>query len=533
MTTKVVKSLKQITLFLMLCIGIMSCEKDIENVGVNLVENGVFDTQKYNSSVIAYNQNIIKRRANNLGEYLLGTYSNGDFGSLQASIITQLAPPNGFEGFGANPSIDAVILTLPYQATNNGLKSVEFPPSSEIYIDVPDLVLDSVWGNQNESYFLNVYRLETYLNTLDPSNPSEELDYFTNQTYNYNSSALYSELFTPSESDSIYIIERPEFLENSVIDKDTIRTFQNNSGTSNLLNLAKASDINSRLIPSIRLPLDKTFFTDNFLNNNNVLDEASFIEFFNGLVIEAMPNGNPAASIMSLDLSSQATNITIYYTNTDEGERTKQSVSFNFSGVTANTYTRDYSGSQAQPFLDNPNTLSGDERLYLHGAAGSIGLIDLFTLDNINELRNNDWLINEANLTFYVDQQNPMADFSIAPDQLFVYNYDENTYLKDIFSEGLTSFDGTLERDEDGNPYRYIINITDYISDVLNSDEPIEHSKLIVKVHNTSDTPIQTTTIDSEIGDYSWTPKGVVLFGNHTSNLEKRLKLEITYTEVN
>ena len=72
MTTKVVKTIKQITLFSILFIGILSCEKDIENVGINLVENNVFNIETYNSEVKTYNQNILKRRAKGLGQYLLG-----------------------------------------------------------------------------------------------------------------------------------------------------------------------------------------------------------------------------------------------------------------------------------------------------------------------------------------------------------------------------------------------------------------------------------------------------------------------------
>lgn len=542
MANKAVNSIKQFILFTIVAFSIISCEKDIENVGVNLVENGVFDTQKYNSSVTAYNQNIIKRRASKLGQYLLGTYSNNDFGSLEASIITQLSPTTDFEDFGLDPVIDTVLLTLPYQATN--LADANLAPEFE---------LDSVWGNQSKVFNLNVFELQSYLNTLDPNDPANELVYYTDQTYNYNPSSLYSGQFKPDPNDTIMFVERPEVILDFTTnqkDRDTIRTFVSENGQ-------------SKLVPAIRLGLDEDYFINNFLPNANLMQSTSdFVQFFNGLYIQATLASDPA-SIMSLNLSSAATNITIYYTNSvltnetivsidangnetiisetdlngdgdtvDESVpvRTKQSLSFNFNGITTNTYLRNYSSSQAEPILNNPNTLSGDEKLYLQGAAGSIGVIELFTLDDILELRNKNWLINEANLTFYVDQT---SDTSIAPERLFVYNYDNNRYLTDIFSEGFTSFDGTLERDEDNNPYRYIINITDYISEVLKSDDPIEFSKLAVKVFNGSDEPTQTTTLDTEIGDYSWNPKGVVLHGNQSLDIDKRLKLEITYTEIN
>jgi len=534
MTTKVVKTIKQIALFSVFFLSILSCETDIEDLGTNIVENGVFDTQKYDSELIAYNQNILKRRANKLGQYLLGVYSDNDFGKLEASIVTQLVP-SGEIDFGLDPSIDAVILSMPYQATNLAGTG-----------EIPEYELDSVYGNQNLEFNLNVYKLNTYLNTLDPIDPSNELNYFTDQTYTYNPTALYSGLFKPNANDTVLYIERPEVILDFVTmqhDRDTIK--------------------NVNASPSIRLPLNEDFFTDNFLQNPAFPETtAGFVEFFNGLYIEATDDSDFPASIMSLKLRTDNvfkinSNITIYFTNsilTDEtirdasnviisetdlngdGDtvdedvpvRTKQSAAFIFSGITTNTYVRDYSMSNAVSIINNPDTFSGDERLYLQGAAGSFALIDLFTTDNIEDLRNNDWLINEASLTFYVDQA---VNTSIIPEQLFVYNYDKNAQIEDMFTEGPDEFGGLLERDEDDKPLKYTINITDYISNILKSTDPIELSQLAVKVYNTSDLP--TALTDTEVKDFSWTPKGVVIHGNQSLDIDKRIKLEITYTELN
>lgn len=528
MTTKVVKTIKQIALFSVFFLSILSCETDIEDVGTNIVENGVFDTQKYDSELIVYNQNILKRRANKLGQYLLGVYRDSEFGELEASIVTQLVPAETVD-FGLDPSVDAVILSMPYQATNLAETG-----------EIPEYELDSVYGNQNLEFNLNIYKLTTYLNTLDPLDPSNELDYFTDQTYTYNPTALYSGLFKPNANDTVLYIERPEVILDFATmqhDRDTIK--------------------NVNASPSIRLALDEGFFTNNFLLNATFPETTeSFVEFFNGLYIEATDDSNFPASIMSLDLSV-GSNITIYFTNsiltdetirdsnnvivsetdlngngntvdTDVPVRTKQSATFIFGGIKTNTYIRDYSSSNAGSIISNPNTFSGDERLYLQGAAGSFALIDLFTSDDIQELRDNNWLINEASLTFYVDQN---SDTSIAPEQLFVYDYDDNVQITDIFTEGLLEFGGILERDEDENPVKYTINITDYVSNILKLNDPTEVSKLAVKVHNISDTP--TAIGDTEVRDLSWTPKGVVLHGNQSLDMDKRIKLEITYTELN
>ena len=98
-------------------------------------------------------------------------------------------------------------------------------------------------------------------------------------------------------------------------------------------------------------------------------------------------------------------------------------------------------------------------------------------------------------------------------------------------TEGLVAVGGLLERDDNGKPYRYVFKITDYISKLLKSTEPLDLVKIGLKVYNPSDTP--SAIDDVKIKDYSWTPKGVVLFGDDPSFGDKRVKLEISYTKLN
>jgi len=519
MTIKVVKTIKQLVLFSVLFAGIVSCESDIENLGTNIVENGIFDSNVYNSDVKTYNQNILSRRAKGLGQYLLGVYHTDDFGKLEASIATQLAP-SGIIDFGTDPVMDAVILTIPYQVGENTADVGEAPAYE----------LDSIFGDPTKDFNLNIYELTSYLNTLDPLNPSETLKYYTNQSYSYGAS-LYSGTFKPDANDTILIVDRPEV----IIDYDTMEFDRDTIKRDNAE-------------PAIRLPLNESFFTNNFLLNASFPETTEgFVEFFNGLYIEATQAGDPKASIMSLNLLAES-NITIYYTNTvvkDEtiegvdlngdtvieataNVKTKQTAVFSFSGITTNTYTRDYTSATADTFINSPNVTSGDEKLFLQGAAGSYALIDLFTNDDINALRNNNWLINEASLTFYIDQS---AENLNIPEKLFVYNYDDNAQMLDMFTEGPEEFDGTLQNDDNNNPLKYTVNITNYVSNILKSTDPITPSKLAVKVYNPTDLPVNVA--DIEIKDYSWTPKGVVVHGNQSADIEKRIKLEITYTKLN
>lgn len=502
MFTKVMKAIKVIAMPLLFIVAIISCEGDIEDVGVGVVDRGLFDTNELSSNIISYNQNDLEVKANNLGQYLLGVYKNDDFGQINAGLAGQLTFSSSID-FGIDPAIDSVILNIPYQATRSEEDNSDGSPNWE---------LDSIYGNQNVEYKLSVHELETFLNTLDPSNPEENLNYYSDETYLFNETPLFEDSFKPNKNDTVMYIHR-----RGIIDEAT-NTYQ--------IDTIKSS-ISS---PSIKLPLNKDYFTDNFINNPDakaaLASVSAFVEFFNGLYIEASKiNAADEPSIMSLSMSNASMNI--YYTNSVSDVKTAQTATFYFGGggVTSNTYIRDYEGSRAQTVIDNPDVVNGDSRLFLNGAAGSIALIDLFVDDDLEELRANNWLINEANLTFYIDDT---SDLEVLPERLYLYNYEDSTQIRDVLIEGIDVFGGDLKRDEAGNPISYKFRITDYITKILDDIDPIELKQLALKVFNISDIPTQI--IDVKVEDYSWTPKGIIVHGSNSEVVDKRVKLELIYT---
>lgn len=499
MFTKVMKAIKAIAIPFLFIVAIVSCEGDIEDVGVGVVDKGLFDTNELNSRVLSYNQNDLEVKANNLGQYLLGIYKNDDFGQLNAGLAGQLTFFSSID-FGVEPAIDSVILNIPYQATRSEEDNSNGSPKWE---------LDSIYGNQDVEYILSVHELETYLNTLDPSNPEENLDYYSDEMYMFNEVPLFEGTFKPNKNDTVLYIHRKEIILDEATNTYEIDTIK--------------STISS---PSIKLPLDEAFFTNNFFANPDAFTSpAAFIEFFNGLYIEASKiNAADEPSIMSLKMTNAS--MSIYYTNSVSDVRTKQTASFSFGGVTSNTYDRNYDGSRAKDALDNPDVINGDTRLYLNGAAGSNALIDIFIDEDLEELRANNWLINEANLTFYVDET---SDLEVLPERLYLYNYEDGTQIRDVLVEGIDVFGGELERDEAGNPLSYKFRITDFITEILDDIDPIELKQLALKVFNVSDIPVQP--LDILVEDYSWTPKGIIVHGSNSENVDKRAKLELIYTE--
>lgn len=511
----IIKYLKFIPVFLLL-IGIISCEKDLENIGSNLVVEDNFSSNKQTVDVVAYSANIEKTRANSLGQYLLGVYSDTDFGKINASIVSKLTLPQDLNlGFGENPHIEKVVLDIPYHATKDGNKTVEINGISK---SVPNFKLDSILGNKEVEFQLNVFELGTFLNTLDPANPSQNMVYYSDKEYQKITPSLYSGSFKPNENDTVLYVDRLKPLlagGYEVYTRDTIKKTDKK--------------------PSIKLPLDTQKFKQLFVDKASGTEfdsQENFSKYFRGLFIEASPLANPSSSLLSLNMYDAT--VTIYYSNdvattvdnVTTITRTKRTLVFSLGGIISNTIKRDYSGSKAQPFLTSPNTTNGEEKLYVQGAAGSVAVMKLD--ENIKTLRANNWLINDASLLLYIDKDASSKNY---PERLFLYNYDKTEHIKDIFTEGPDVFSGFLERDVDSIPYRYKFKITDYISDVVKKDHTDELFRFGIKVYSPSDMPQNAT--DTKLRDYSWTPKGVVLHGNQTSDVDKRIRLEIHYTEIN
>ncbi|WP_175454721.1 DUF4270 domain-containing protein [Lutibacter oricola] len=502
--------MKYLCLFL-ITLGItVSCEKDIENVGVNLVDNNAFETESisdfdFNSA----NKNIENVIANNLGTYLLGVYSDKEFGELKASFVSQVSLPYVGETYentyGDESAIDSVLLSIPYPSTLDTVVG-----------GINQYSIDNFIGNENNEFQLDVFELKTFLNTLNPENPAESAIYYSDKEF-LKGDSFYSDTFKLNSNDTVAYIKR--YLADGITSYDIDTIKQDN------------------LSPTIKIPLNESLIQQLFIDkagDSEFESQESFTGFFRGLYVQASSLGNNS-HLMSLDLTSAK--ISVYYSKTldetedqdldgdgvkgETGVRVKKTNTYTLSGVKSSIYERDYTSSKE----------SGMDRLYVQGASGEVSSIELNITDTeLEDLRNQNLLITEANITVYVDYNEANSD--ITPERLFIYNFDETTQITDYITEGESVVGGLLEYDDDDKPYKYVFKITDYISNLLDSSDPADLVTFGIKTYNTTDTP--TSSVNTTINNYNWNPKGVVLFNeNGDSNGDKKIELEIFYTKLN
>jgi hypothetical protein len=520
-----------------LCLmGIVACERDLEDIAVDLAGQRPFGVGDSIFELVAYNISLDSNRTDNNDPdnrplALFGLHRNNDFGRLRSKIVSQVYLPTLFSvNFGDNPVVDEVVVELPYFYRDEGEQAAIDPDTGFPILDddgdtlkVPNFRLDSVYGNRDVEFQARIFELGTFLNSLDPEDPTQLAKYYSNRDFEVRD-LLHEGNFKVDRNDTVYYVER-RFLdgdESTVDDIDTIKL--------------------DPVSPSIKFRLDKQFFQERFLDHDDQSDfnnNDNFTRYFRGLYIDAL--GIDGAH-MNLTLSPAT--MTIYYSNdvisdepdgedlngngipgeTDVVITVKQSLTFPFGGVNTSVYDRDYSGSLLQSYLINPDSVQGEPSLFVQGASGSEAVIELFSEESLEEMRNKDWLINEANLVVYVD-----GDQDEVPNQLFLYKYDYDSYVDDVYDGrfGADQFGGELEYDSDGNPELYRFRITGYITEVLRSTGEGTLSKLALRNYVSSD---QFDFQDTIVPDWNWIPKGVVLHGNRPVSNEKRMVMEIFYS---
>ncbi len=403
--------------------------------------------------------------------------------------------------------------------------------------------VDSIYGNKNTQFNFKVTELTYFFNDLDPDDNFESIKpYYSQRDY-------YEEGFVGRVlANYPYKLDFNEIRYNYKEDDPETESVD------------ETKLVETRLTPRIRIPLDNSFFQEKILDMEST---------------DALENANNFHNhIKSINFRISNSNEDIYMLLNMTGASIK--VKYNFDLVndngTQNVLTDD-TIEEGERILELPiggvkinhfknyhvseNSLSSG-KIYLKGGLGTRSIINLFDKEGdsevIEDLRiKNNILINEANLIFYVDPlfvQNWNSESLIA-ERLYVYKTTDNLPLSDYFSDPTSSeTDPTLNKIlhggkleyKDNKPFRYKINITEHISDLINLNDGVYLENIPLSLVVTSDVAfIRTREAILKNGNEKITiPEGtiynplgtVILNENPPEELsEKKLILEIIYTE--
>jgi hypothetical protein len=508
----------KITTVIAVVFSFVACEDDFETVGGNVIGEPNFNADLYDEAVISVtNNDLAPVQTNNLPVNLLGVYNDPVFGKQVASILTQVTLSAANPDFGDQPVLDSVVLSIPYFST-------QIDNDSD---GNPQYKLDSVYGNDP----IKISLLETnfFVNQYDPETNFEQAQKYYSDLEGQIENNLTGKVLFTTESFRPSNQEVVEYTET-----DTLRH-----------------------APRMKVKLNTEFFTSKILDKEGSAELSSlanFRNYFRSIYLKAEAVGQDG-TMMSLNLENGDAGITLYYTSLapdagdsdndgDVAELVEQSQEFRlFLGPSrVNTFQQ-----EAPAFTDASN-------LYLKGGEGSMVIIDLFNgtdsdgdgvSDELEYLRGNNWLINEANLEFFVN--NEAVSGVNEPEQLYLYDLTNNRFLADYVldtpgqANEMTSTSnrnhlGPLKTDESGKGISYKIKLTRHIDNILNKDSTNVRLGLVVAenvnlasssaVKQTEGADVKKIPTTSVI-----TPEATVLYGPAAQDDQKRLKLKIYYTE--
>ena len=518
----------------------VSCDKDYNEIGDALIGENHFDLSKENYSVVAYNQKITPIQSDNLPINALGIYDNPAFGKTTANFATQLimASPNPTINSALNQVIESVYLDVPYFV--DASQTVPITAGGNTY------VLDSIYGDKSAKIKLSIYESGRYMGT---QNTIPQM-FYTNQNTEFNSYIIGSrlnDLVTPENEQNDAFFFDPA--QHSVTTKD-----------------AAGKETTTYSAPSMRLKLNSDFFKNKIINApaGSLTTNDVFINYFKGLYFKVEQSGTDAGSLNMINFAKGT--ITIKYkedTSTTDATRVDKSIVLNMIGNTASLLEQSNTNPAYDSATTNSNPILGDDKLYLKGGEGSLAIIELFgpdldnngVADQLEAIRKNGWLINEANLVFNIDASTMLngdkAD-SYEPDRIYLYDFTNSRPIIDYYVDGSAAvrpkmaklvFDGNINKDATSKRgLTYKIRITNHIRNLIKYDDST-NVKLGVVV--TEDIAIANSykLRNPTLLPYPFkeapkasvmNPLGTILYGGKsTVPDDKRLKLEIYYTKPN
>ena len=571
--------IKKITLLFTIVLIIASCDKKFNDIGAEVLPTNPFVGKRAYYPVVVKHALVDVVQTNNIGLMQLGEREDKLFGNTAATIVSQLNlsqyAPN-FGAYSAQREIDSsfneletvndVWLEIPFftnqnDADRDGLIDIydidDTDPNSDSDGDGvndineqingtdptnpdtdgdgildgedsetvnpnPDKKLyeiDSLFGDHNASFDVEINKLNYFLRQLDPNQ-------------NFEQGQIYYSDFSPSlHKDQLLASERIT-LDFSEIVKDDA----------------------DNLSPRIRVPLNKQIFQQlildkegdsEFANSNNWRD------FFRSISIETSNFSSPL--LMLLDTNSMVIRINYNYiskvADSDPVENVEVTDEFLINTLGSIRFNTLAKTTTANAELNDIISTNTPAQIALSGGLGTIVDIQLFEdNDVLEDLKDKPWLLNEANLTFHLDKQFVGAYGQTLPDRLYVYNSNTLAPIIDFAQDAVATpnlakvvYGGFLIEEEEGDKQYYKVRITNYLRNIIINDSinsplrvaltnvlPNQTQVIMAKVNNSNVAKIPTGTVA--------TPKSGVFVGPNPSNPDisnLKLQLEIFYTEIN
>lgn len=528
--------------------ALISCDKDFTGIGADLVNEDYMNFNRYSSTDIqaGYTKSGAVSTSN-LAVNTLGVLNNGNLGKAEYHFATQLTMDEYAPEIGSEPQIDSVYLYIPYFST---VETTNADASKEY-------VLDSIYGSGN--FDLKVYESGYYMSSIDPNTSTgARLFYSDDKPLFDNSRATLLNTSTNVAQNSQFSFSNKEMY---IYKKNDLGQFIDKSGTVLADNAAHADKVVLETFkPGMWLDLNNAFFQTKILNSAdaNLATNAAFANYFRGLYFNVAENQGSTGALGTLNFSEGYIQVKYKYKDS-EGNRVSNSIKLKLTGQTVNLIENNYNYIDQSP-----------EKLYVVGGGKGSGAntsdsyityLDLFGPDldangfpdKIDFLKEQNWLINEVNVTLFVDRD-AITNSALEPQRLYLYDINNSKTITDYDYDTSTNtsntknnkgvYNGILVSSDDKGLY-YRFRITEYVKSLITGTTKLtdEGSKYRLGLSTTESIALATfTSLKSNANTLSldkiptaavMAPLGTVLYSPSVTDEDKKIKLEIFYTKPN
>jgi hypothetical protein len=547
-----------------------ACDKDFNEIGSDVIGDDHFGLIKNDSqTVLAYNTATGQVETSNQPINSLGYYNNPFFGKTKTSVVSQVLLDTVNQTIGANPTVTKVELSLPYFSR---LISRDATSGDSTY------ELDSIQGFSivNDKKVFNKIKLSVYENNYTLRDLDASLNFLDVQRYYSGETSVFDAYKNPARlNDDTNLAQNDEFIYSSA----EIKTYKTVDG---------AQVVDTRSAPGMRLKLRNDFFQDKLFGAGaagKLFNNSVFKDYFRGLYFKVdASSASPNQGSMSL-LNFKQGKIIVTYTitvtsSTGVVSTKERKFAISLGGNSVNLLENDYSTGYTSALASNSNAATGAYNLFPKGGEGSMSIIKLFgdqdfrgysstgtptagpngIPDELDDLRNpsdgKKLLVNEANLTFYIDKDKMTG--AAEPNRIYLYDLNNHRPIIDYYTDYSVSqnsknnkfvFGGLIEKDAATSAYnkrgiKYKIRLTNHMINLISKDSTNVRLGLVVteSIGVASNGMLRSAVpVANPFNKYPsaaiYNPLGTVLFGNNIPatdpNYAKRLKLEIYYTKPN
>jgi hypothetical protein len=564
------KSIYKLLILVGIVVFFAACDKDFNEIGSNVIGNDHFGLIKDDSkTVLAYNTAIGQVETSNLPINSLGYYNNPFFGKTKASVVSQVLLDTVNQTIGTNPTVTKVELSLPYFSR---LISKDATTGDSTY------ELDSIQGFSivNDKKVFNKIKLSVYENNYTLRDLDASLNFLDVQRYYSGETSVFDTYKNPLRlNDDSNLSQNDEFIYSSA----EIKTYKTVDG---------AQVVDTRSAPGMRLKLRNNFFQDKLFGAGaagKLFNNSVFKDYFRGLYfkVDASPTSPNQGSMTLLNFKQGKIIVTYNVTVTSSTgvvSTKERKFAISLGGNSVNLLENENASAYTSGLASNTNATTGAYNLFPKGGEGSMSIIKLFgdldvrgysstgaptvgpngIPDELDDLRNpldgKKLLVNEANLTFFIDKDK-MAG-AAEPNRIYLYDLNNHRPIIDYYLDFSVANNtknnkyvhgGIIEKDAATSAYnkrgiKYKVRLTNHIMNLISKDSTNVRLGLVVteSIGLASNSKLLNSISGANpFNKYPsaavFNPLGTVLFGNNIPvtdpNYAKRLKLEIYYTKPN